>query len=666
MIDGARPARCQPAADGWFVGRRAGRWTAALLLLGWQLAWAASEPVRIGVLAFRPKDEMLARWQPTADYLSAKIPGRQFTVLALNYAELEQAILARQVDFVLTNPAHYVSMMRRSSLSTLATLVENEGGRQVTSFGGVIAVPAGRGDLQREEDLRGKTIATPDHQSFGGFLMQAYELKQLGLVESRDYRVLMTGMPHDAAFQAMMDGRADAAFVRTGLIESLVQAGRLEPGAVRVLNAQALGDFPYRSSTRLYPEWPLLALSHVDQQVARRVAALLYSLPDGHPAAVAGHYAGWAIPADYESVRLVLEDLRIPPFDKQPTFTADDVIARYGAEAAPLLLAILAVVLLTILLLLVSRRLGTERQRAAAQAEERQRLLASLGEGVFGVDADNHCTFINPAALEMLGFSAGEVVGADQHQLFHHHRRDGEFYAPADCPVTMTLGDGKARKVDDEWLQRKDGSGFPAALTITPIAESGRRAGAVVVFRDLTEQKRLEAELLRLATTDFLTGLPNRRRFLEQLDLELARLRRGLVASSALLMLDLDHFKKINDRFGHPAGDSVLQHFSALLRESLRRVDTAGRLGGEEFAVILAGSSMASACLYAERLREQVATTAFRSAHGSLTVTVSVGVTVLSDLDSTTAVALARADLALYRAKSAGRNRVETAQPPQA
>lgn len=638
----------------------------ALLLVASNLAWAADTPIRIGVLAFRPKDETIARWQPTADYLSAKIPGKRFTVTALNYAELEQAIIAKQVDLVLTNPAHYVLLMKRSGLTTLATLVGDENGRAVDSFGGVIAVRATRTDLQAGTDLRGKTIATPDNQSFGGFATQAFELKRMGLRVPEDVRILMTGMPHDAAFQAMLDGRADAAFVRTGLIESLVESGTLDAGSVRVLNRQTYSDFPYVVLTRLYPEWAFIALPHVDKQLTRQVAALLYTLPDRHPAATAGKYVSWSIPADYESVRALLEDLRLPPFDKEPAFTTDDVIRRYGSELAPFLLLTLALILLAILLILVSRRLGAARQRAAVQQEERQRLLASLGEGVFGVDANYCCTFINPAALEMLGFRADEVLGANQHEMFHNQKRDGDVYPAAECPVGKTLADGKPRKVEDEWLLRKDGSGFPAALTITPVAEGDSHSGAVVVFRDLTEQKRMEAELLRLATTDFLTGLPNRRRFLEQLDLELARLRRGLAPSAALLMLDLDHFKKVNDDYGHPAGDSVLQHFSALLRESLRRVDTAGRLGGEEFGVILAGSSMENACLYAERLREQVAGTSFRSDHGPLKVTVSIGVTVLSELDATSAAALARADLALYRAKSAGRNLVETALAPVA
>jgi diguanylate cyclase (GGDEF)-like protein/PAS domain S-box-containing protein len=651
------------------VGTPATIWRKVLtvvLLLASSLAWAADMQATIGVLAFRPKDETLARWQPTADYLSARVHGARFTVRALNYAELEQAILAKDVDFVLTNPAHYVLLMKRSGLSTLATLIDDEGGEPIHLFGGVIVVRSGREDLQGLADLKGKTIATPDQESFGGYIMQVYELRHIGLGPVKDFRVLMTGMPHDAAFQAMLDGRADAAFVRTGLIESLVGSGKVDAKTVRVLAPQKFQGFPYLTTTRLYPEWPFSALPHVDRRLAREVAAALYNLPEHHPAAIAGKYVAWSIPADYEPVRNVLEELRLPPFDKEPAFTTEDVIARYSSQLVPYALLSLALVLLAILLMLVSRRLGAERQRAVVQKEERQRLLASLGEGVFGVDAGNRCTFVNPAALDMLGFSATELLGTRQHELLHHRKPDGEPNSDADCPVAKTLTDGKVRKVDSEWLLRKDGSGFPAAMTIMPMAGAGGGAGAVVVFRDLTEQKRMEGELLRLATTDFLTGLPNRRRFLEQLDLELARLRRGLIPSSALLMLDLDHFKSINDRYGHPIGDTVLQHFSALLRESLRRVDTAGRLGGEEFAVILAGSSMESACLYAERLREQVAMTSFRSDHGPLSVTVSIGVTVLSDLDATTAVALARADLALYRAKSGGRDQVATAHAPEA
>ena len=248
---------------------------AAVLLVASGLAWSADATVKIGVLAFRPKDETLARWQPTADYLSAKIPGAHFVVNALSYTELEQAIIARQVDFVLTNPAHYVMMMKRSGLSTLATLIVSEGGKPVDSFGGVVVVRSTRGDLQSLTDLKGKTIATPDQESFGGYVMQVFELKRIGLAAVKDYRVLMTGMPHDAAFQAMLDGRADAAFVRTGLIESLAATGRLDARTVRVLNLQHFAGFPYLTSTRLYPEWPFSALPHVERRLAPQVAAAL-------------------------------------------------------------------------------------------------------------------------------------------------------------------------------------------------------------------------------------------------------------------------------------------------------------------------------------------------------------------------------------------------------
>ncbi|MDD3519597.1 MAG: diguanylate cyclase, partial [Chromatiales bacterium] len=137
----------------------------------------------------------------------------------------------------------------------------------------------------------------------------------------------------------------------------------------------------------------------------------------------------------------------------------------------------------------------------------------------------------------------------------------------------------------------------------------GRLLSGLGSVQDITDLKRMELELRRLATTDILTGLPNRRHFLERMEQELARHHR-FGETAAVLMIDIDHFKQVNDRHGHAAGDALLRHFAALLTGSLRKSDIAGRLGGEEFAVLLAGSDADGAGLYAERLRQQVAQSA--------------------------------------------------------
>jgi diguanylate cyclase (GGDEF)-like protein/PAS domain S-box-containing protein len=186
----------------------------------------------------------------------------------------------------------------------------------------------------------------------------------------------------------------------------------------------------------------------------------------------------------------------------------------------------------------------------------------------------------------------------------------------------------------------------------------GKVSKVVVVSRDITEQKRLEADLREMAATDMLTGLPNRRHFLGQLEQEKARVSRAEEKCAAVLMIDIDHFKIVNDTFGHATGDHVLRHLATLMREDLRKIDTVGRLGGEEFAVILPGADLASAEIFAERLRKQVAESPAKHEGRTIALTISIGVTEIKPLDLSADDALTRADRALYRAKECGRNRV--------
>ncbi|MES2296162.1 MAG: diguanylate cyclase [Pseudomonadota bacterium] len=180
----------------------------------------------------------------------------------------------------------------------------------------------------------------------------------------------------------------------------------------------------------------------------------------------------------------------------------------------------------------------------------------------------------------------------------------------------------------------------------------------IVTTLDITERKRMDAELLMLATTDFLTGLPNRREFMARLEDELARLQRNMDESAAVLMLDIDHFKHVNDHYGHATGDAVLRHMAGLMRSSQRKIDKLGRVGGEEFAVLLPGASAEAAAIYAERLRQSVADTPLAIDGHSIRVTVSIGIASILASDASPDAALIRADKALYSAKEAGRNRV--------
>lgn len=630
------------------------------------VAGLGGDGISIGILAVRPQAQVQAQWTPLAEYLQGRL-GLPVAVRAMGHDDLELALARREVDFVLTNPAHYVRMAHRYHLTAPpSSLILQEQGRPLSAFGGVIFTTTST-PIVTLADVEGRIVAAPFAQSFGGYQMQAYEMLKAGLTLPRGRFLLETGMPHDKVVEAVLQGRAEVGFVRTGVLEALAREGRIDLSEVRVLNRQDLPHFPFLSSTRLYPEWAFAALPQVDQDLARRMTVALLDLPhDGEIARRLGIW-GFTIPLDYEPVRELLRVLRLPPFERAPDFTLADVWQRYRmALLAALVLAALNLGLLVVVwrkqrrlmdLNATIRAQGREIERRSAL--ERQ-LLGALDEGVYGVGPDGRCTFINPAALRLLGYaSEDEVLGKDNHALFHWRRADGTPYPPEQCPVHQTLQDGQVRQAEDEWFWRKDGTGLPVSLLISPVEGDDGIRGAVVAFRDITERKRMLETLRHQATHDELTGLVNRRHLFELAEREHARIRRGNASPAALIMLDVDHFKRINDTYGHLAGDEILRHLGHQLMASLRTTDIAARYGGEEFAILLPATDLDAALRLAARLRDEVAGSTVYSDGQPLHYTLSLGLTVLTPQDVSLDVAIARADEALYRAKMGGRNRIE-------
>ncbi|OBV37018.1 CHASE domain-containing protein [Janthinobacterium psychrotolerans] len=232
---------------------------------------------------------------------------------------------------------------------------------------------------------------------------------------------------------------------------------------------------------------------------------------------------------------------------------------------------------------------------------------------------------------------------------------------PAFGAALLALAGGAHVYECESSFQRLDGAARQNELSLLVMPGHADSLNFVMVSSlDITERKRMNAELLQLATTDFLTGLPNRRQFMTALANEHARLQRELASVATVLMLDIDHFKRVNDEHGHAVGDVVLRHLGALMCQALRKVDVSGRMGGEEFAILLPGTGMASAAVFAERLRARVADSSVGIDGGALlSVTVSIGMAAMSGTDAGCDAVLARADEALYRAKRSGRNRVE-------
>jgi diguanylate cyclase (GGDEF)-like protein/PAS domain S-box-containing protein len=295
----------------------------------------------------------------------------------------------------------------------------------------------------------------------------------------------------------------------------------------------------------------------------------------------------------------------------------------------------------------------TERERLA----ESQRLLSAAVEqsvaSIVITDTGANIQFVNAGFTRTTGYTLEEAVGKNPRILKSGH-------TPPEIFEAMWGALSQGRPWEGELINRKkDGEEYWELARISPIVDAqGRTTHYLAVKEDITQRKALEAELKRLATTDPLTGVANRRRFLQEMEMELIRHKRFRKPASFLL-LDLDHFKQVNDTRGHAVGDLALKHLAELARLRLRRLDLFGRLGGEEFGILLPGTDHQGALALAEIFRGQVASSPAQADSGPVPLTVSIGATTFHPGDPDPDSILARADAALYRAKENGRNRVE-------
>jgi diguanylate cyclase (GGDEF)-like protein/PAS domain S-box-containing protein len=306
-----------------------------------------------------------------------------------------------------------------------------------------------------------------------------------------------------------------------------------------------------------------------------------------------------------------------------------------------------------------------ERTVELARTEARTAAFVTTAvEAIITMDEGGTIRSINPATEGIFGYTEAELVGTHIGVIVTGedlaHDDDDRRSAPAVGPALVDTG-------LETVARRKDGTVFPIDLSVSE-ARVGEDRLFVGLIRDITERKRVEAELKaakaaaeEAATHDPLTALWNHNRIIEVLIEELARAgRRGDPVS--LAMVDLDHFKRVNDTYGHVVGDEVLREVAERLGRAVRVYDAVGRFGGEEFMVVFPGTDAAEAEIAAERLRSAIGQEPVLTPEGPVGVTASVGVVTGSGGpagDATTL--LVAADTALYRAKECGRDRVEIA-----
>ncbi len=532
---------------------------------------AATQRITMGVLAYAGKAQAMQRWQPTADYLTAKNPGYQFQIEPFYLAELAAAVREGRLDFVLTQPLQFVQLARSDDVWPLATLNVKTRLGQLDRFGSAIIVRADRQDLQHLVDLRDKVVAGGSADALGAWLLGLDAFTRAGIDPATMIHPLFTGLPMAMIVHAVADRRADAGVIRAGFLEYMVAQGQIRPGEFRVLDPKTYRDFPYEISTELVPEWPFSATQKIPAEFAQHVARQLLSMPADDPAAIVTGRANWSLPLDYSAVQHI--------FDQWIPHNAS-VYQWLRAHGGWILLSLGLVIFLFYLQ-------GRRTQRYLSRQEARLSItLNALHDAVIVCSADGRVVFANQLTRVFLTHPVDDLTalrGRHYAVLFHlrWHEPSPNFdlrqavalleKRPEQAYNVQLVIGHQIREIDLQlqrlaWLDDKHGPKF------------------VLTLRDVTEYREATALLAYRASHDRLTGLLNHSAFQEFLEGQCHSLGEKK-CEGMILWLDVDDFRLFNEANSRAMGDQLVSRLASQLSLTIPATGIIARLGVDEFGI---------------------------------------------------------------------------------
>ncbi len=475
-----------------------------LVLFAWigtneRRAFAQDDVARIGVLARRGSEECLRNWTPMAQYLTSRIPDFRFEIVPLNFDQVPEAVQNGRVDFIVLNSSLYVEMQVLYGVSRMATMLSMESDVYSDVFGGVVFCRADRDDITSMESLRGKSFIGVDKTSFGGWRAGWRELKAGGIDPFRDFSSLRFSGTHDAAVYAVRDGAADAGTVSTSILERMAGEGKIAIESFKIINPRKVTGFPFKLSTRLYPEWPFAKLPHTSNRLGKKVCIALLSMEPDSLAAKEANCAGWTIPLDYGSVDECLKELRLGIYKDYGKVSLRDVLDRYRwwIVADALLMVALACFLIWILQL--NRRLVASKEKLESEISEREKTEDALRESedriraLFNATTDSALLLDTRGTILALNYIAAQRRGMSVERLIGKSLYD---YLPPEVAesrreqVEEVIKTGKSISFEEE---RGDSS---YALRIFPVFDSESRVSQLASFsRNISERKASEKQL---------------------------------------------------------------------------------------------------------------------------------------------------------------------------
>ena len=490
-----------------------------------------AQTVNVLVVAIHGVETGKREWQPTIDYLQQTFPQYDFKlvpVTPIDLPRIKKLIGHQEIDFVISQPAIYVDLELNFGISRILTMVKKGGFSQ---FGSTIIARADSRILSIN-DLHGRTIAGVAKLGFGGWLVGYNEMLKNGFDPYEDARDVMFLGTQPKEIQAVLEYKADAAIIRTGVLEKLSNEGKIDIDDFRILAPKTHPNFPFKISTPLYPEWVFAKTHKASDDLSRSVALALLSLEKNSPAAKRARFQEWTFPYDYQPVHNLLKNLHVGPYKDYGKINTIDFMIQHKIEIIVVLILVMGILLMTVAVYRSNINLAKEK---------------------------------------------------------------------------------------------------------------------------LEKEKALES-MKHLATHDSLTNLPNRLLFIEHLEkLIYDAQRRG--TTIAVLFMDLDGFKNINDRLGHSMGDKVLCQASKMLLESSRVNDIAGRLGGDEFIIAFNDiKEIDDLKTLASRILERISNIDLPNVT-DISVGVSIGVIYGNPGQNSAEHLIHLSDELMYEAKQAGKGR---------
>ena len=328
--------------------------------------------VAIGVLAYNGKQQAIERWQPTADYLSRHIPGYRFQIIPLTHIAFEHEINKGKLDFILTNPGHYVRMEVAFGATRIATFIARFHDQILTQFSSVIFTRSDS-DITTLEDFSGHTLAAVSKQAFGGFQLAQKALLEHNVDVYKDLTLQWLGFPHADVVSAVLSGKADAGTVRSGTLEKMAVQGKLKLSQLHIIAQKETKDFPFLHSVKLYPEWPLAKLPDTDGALAKQVAIALFEMRPDDDAALKSAGAGWTIPLDYTPIHEVFRYLQIEPY-----LPAELDLSKFWLAYRQWILAITTLFIISLLALFRLYRTNHKLQTAQQALHDHQAQLEEI------------------------------------------------------------------------------------------------------------------------------------------------------------------------------------------------------------------------------------------------------------------------------------------------